>query len=373
MVVSNTDPNLTNVDVNNDGEPSIAINPRFPLEIAITAGFSFWGANSVLWHTTNGGLTWTRRLTIPVPPGQPGAIGCPCDQTIDFGRFNQLAGTFLIGPPENLVTGTTTHRADPASWAWRAVGGITQLTNRNVPSAVGNADQPWLLVNRDPFIASQDDIYVGYDDFGNGDRIDGPDMRVAVSYGTTPPDFTMDNQTGNSVGAMNPGHRLAVDKHRGFVYSLFQRNVAPGAGNSKNIDYMLNRSINGGITWGLNGNPNGIVIANADSTQPTPKFGTVNALLGGVLHAAVDEQTGDVYYVYGHRDPATGNDRVAVRRIQLSSDNAVVVGPEYFVSGQVEAALPSVAVAADGAVGVLYDTFDGFSSAGFPIFPLTSP
>ena len=48
--------------------------------------------------------------------------------------------------------------------------------NRNVPSAVGNADQPWLLVNRDPFIAVQDDIYVGYDDFGNGDRVDGPDL-----------------------------------------------------------------------------------------------------------------------------------------------------------------------------------------------------
>jgi hypothetical protein len=233
---------------------------------------------------------------------------------------------------------------------------------------VGNADQPWLLVNRDPFIAVQDDIYVGYDDFGNGDHVDGPDMRVAVSYGTTPPNFTVDNQTGNAVGAINPGHRLAVDKRRGVVYSLFQRNVAPGVANSKNIDYMLNRSINGGITWGVNGTAAGIIVANADSTQPTPKFGTVNALLGGVLHAAVDGRTGDLYYVYGNRDPVTGNDRLALRRIQQGWGDGVIVGPEYFVTDQVEAALPSVAVAADGTVGVLYDTFDGFSSAGFPIF-----
>ena len=72
----------------------------------------------------------------------------------------------------------------------------------------------------------------------------------------------------------------------GFVYSLFQRNIAAGAGGPKNIDYMLNRSTDGGATWTLNGMAGGIIVANADSTQPTPKFGTVNALLGGVDHAA---------------------------------------------------------------------------------------
>ncbi len=32
------------------------------------------------------------------------------------------------------------------------------------------------------------------------------------------------------------------------------------------------------------------------------KFGTVNALFGGVEHATVDPSTGDVYYDYGNRD-----------------------------------------------------------------------
>ena len=40
-------------------------------------------------------------------------------------------------------------------------------------------------------------------------------------------------------------------------------------------------------------------------TQPTPKFGTVNALLGGVHHAGVDPNTGDLYYAYGNRDAVT--------------------------------------------------------------------
>ena len=96
-------------------------------------------------------------------------------------------------------------------------------------------------------------------------------------------------------------------------------------------------------------------------TQPTPKFGTVNALLGGVDHAAVDPNNGDVYYVYGNRDVGTGNDRLAIRRIQDNGGGGVTVGPENFVTGQVEAAIPSVAVVSNGTVGVFYYTFDGFS------------
>jgi hypothetical protein len=112
----------------------------------------------------------------------------------------------------------------------------------------------------------------------------------------------------------------------------------------------------------------GIIVANADSTQPIPKFGTVNALLGGVDHAAVDPNTGDVYYVYGNRDAATGNDRLAIRRIQDNGGGGVTVGPENFVTGQVEAAIPSVAVLSNGTVGVFYYTFEGFSVDNFPIF-----
>src|SRR6185503_12088775 len=86
VVVSNTDPNLTNSDTFNDGEPSIAVNPSDPNQIAITAFSGSWGSTSPIWHSTDGGSTWTKRFTIPVPPGVPSAINCPCDQDIDYGR-----------------------------------------------------------------------------------------------------------------------------------------------------------------------------------------------------------------------------------------------------------------------------------------------
>ncbi len=365
-VVNNTDPNLTNTDTFNDGETSITANPANPNEVVVTAFSGGWGANAPLWQTTDGGNIWTKQFTIPAPPGIA-AGGCPCDQAIDYGSANQMSGTFLIS---DIFSGTTTDPASAAAWNWLVVGGVTQPTNFNNSPPPGGVDQPWLLVNVDPTIPAQDNVYTAYDDFTNGSNCAGDACieRVSASYGVNPPNFTADNQSGTATGSINPGHRLAVDPRNGFVYSLFQRNIAGGAGGSKNIDYMLNRSTDGGTTWTLNGMAGGIIVANADSTQPTPKFGTVNALLGGVDHAAVDPNNGDVYYVYGNRDAGTGNNRLALRRIQDNGGGGVTVGPENFVTGQIEAAIPSVAVASNGIVGVFYYSFDGFSPDGFPTF-----
>ena len=362
-VVSNTDPNLTNTDTFNDGETSIAVNPESPGEIVMTAFSGSWGANAPVWHSTDGGNIWTKQFTVPAPPGIA-AGGCPCDQAVDYGRNDQMSGTFLISGNGgfDVFSGTSTNPASSAAWNWLVLAGVTQMTNNLVPSSFGNTDQPWLLVNRDPTTATQDNVNAAYDDFSGG-----PDMRVAVSYGVNPPNFTVDNQSGTSTGGINPGHRLAVDPRNGFVYSLFQRCVGNCGGDPKNIDFMLNRSTDGGATWTLNGMAGGIIVANADSTQPTPKFGTVNALLGGVDHATVDPNNGDVYYVYGNRDSGTGNDRLAIRRIQDNGGGGVTVGPENFVTGQVEAAIPSVAVLSNGTVGVFFYTFDGLSG-GIPSF-----
>src|SRR5208283_2720828 len=164
---------------------------------------------------------------------------------------------------------------------------------------------------------------------------------------------------------------LAVDHSNGTVYSLFQQCVGGCGGDPKTINYLLNRSMDGGLTWLLNGSPTGDVVATGQSTQPQPKFGTVNALLGGVDHAAVDPRTEDVYVVYGDRDPSTQNNRLSIVRLTDDGMGGLKIGPSFFVTGQVQAALPSVAVANDskGSVGVLYDTFDGFDSgSGFPVF-----
>ncbi|HYV07032.1 MAG TPA: hypothetical protein VFB82_20720, partial [Blastocatellia bacterium] len=63
-VVSNTDATLTNTDTFGDSEPTIAINPANPAEIVISAFSGSWGspqANAPIWHSTDGGNTWTKQ------------------------------------------------------------------------------------------------------------------------------------------------------------------------------------------------------------------------------------------------------------------------------------------------------------------------
>jgi hypothetical protein len=390
VVVNNTNPNLKNTDTFNDGEPSIAINPTNTSQISIlafsyngNAGGGSWGnPNSApIWYSTDNGNTWTKQSTIPPPPGDASSTGCPCDQAPDYDRSGNLSGTFLTA---NVFSGTTTNPANAGSWNWFLSSGNAVRTNSVGPN---NVDQPWLLVNRDTTTAAQDDVYVAYDDFNTNPV----NTRVAVSLGANPPNFTRDNQSGSSggTGIINPGHRLATDPRNGWVYSLFQRANGNGAGTvdsatgSYNIRYFLNRSTDGGQTWGLNGMGGGVQVANADSKQGinpgatfsmgnctsnnTYKFGTVNALLGGVDHAAVDPVNGDVYFVYGNRDSMTGNNRLSIIRLTDNGAGGLTIGASNFVTGQVEAALPSVAVTTNGVVGVLYTQYDGMSG-GFPMF-----
>ena len=156
------------------------------------------------------------------------------------------------------------------------------------------------------------------------------------------------------------------------LYSLFQRWRNAGGGNSQNINYMLNRSTDGGRTWELNGSPEGIVVANADSTHPLPKFCTINATLGGADQAVVDPQTDDVFYVYGKRDPETGNNRLAVRRLSDDKHGGLAIGTEVFVTGQGQAAIPAVAITSNDTLGVFYYVCDGSRSPDFRFSRLIS-
>jgi len=189
--------------------------------------------------------------------------------------------------------------------------------------------------------------------------------------------FTIDSLAGFSQGEVNPGQRLAVDHSNGAVYTLFQQcpttvsNCNNIGADPKTIHWILNRSLDGGKTWSLNGSATGVQVAKGQSTQPTPKFGTVNALLGGVNHVTVDPNNSDVYVVFGNRDAKTLNNRLSIVRLTSDGHGGLKVGTPHFVTGQVQAALPSVAVAknSNGTIGVLYIVFNGIDSkTHFPMY-----
>ncbi|HEX3540315.1 MAG TPA: DUF11 domain-containing protein [Acidimicrobiales bacterium] len=370
--VNNTVANFATTDTTGGSEPSVALDPSNPEQAVMTSFSGGWGANAPLWQTINGGQTWTQQFSIPAPPGRP--AGCPCDQTVDFGRNGTLYGTFLINAASpsnnklNVVSGSTTNPAQPASWSWN--GNPVQLTNNAAP---GNVDQPWLLVNRDTTTAANDDVYGAYDDFNANNG------RVAVSLNATPPNFTRDQSSGSEspFDGANPGLRLAKDPANGRMYALWQTATAgpSGAGTSPhNVTIHLNRTADSGQNWTLNGNSGGITVAVGNQDEYNYSFGQANTLQGGVDHAAVDPSTGDVYIVFGRDDDGAGAQRNRIYIDRLTYDNMgnlnVAAGYPKAVSTSTDAALPSVAVTTDGVVGVLYDSFDGTSPApgNFPIF-----
>lgn len=360
-IVSNTDPNLTNTDTQSDSEPYLAINGGNANEIVIDGFNSSWNSgNGALLRSTDGGSNWTKVFTVPRPTGTP-ATGCPCDQVYDFDRSQRLLGTILdeVSNSGDVYTGSTSNAGSAASWLWRASAGVAQKTDN--PGG-NDVDQPWLRVTRSPTNSSQDFAYVAYDDFSASQ------LKVGVSNAANPPNFTTTSTIGAVTNFVNPGTRLAPNHANGTMYAVYQFATAMNADGSVHVLYGLNRSTDGGVTWSLNGSSTGIAFVQADSNQPSPKFGTVNALLGGVDSVNVDPTTGDVYIVYGIKDANTGNNRLAIVRLVSNGTGGLKVSSNNFMTGQVTAALPSVAVADNGTIGVLYDTFDGFNGSGFPVF-----
>ncbi|MEP7105557.1 MAG: Ig-like domain-containing protein [Chloroflexota bacterium] len=354
------DPSLSSSSAGG-GEPSMAVNPANPNQIVIARFATAWNANADILFSNDGGITWTDQATIPTPAGVAGTSGCPCDQTFDWGSDGRLYGTFLTCTPNgsggcsatSVVTGSTANPTQASSWTWNG----TQLTS----GTRTNVDQPWLVVNRDPTTASQVDVYVGYDDFAGT-----PHARVAVSRGANPVNFTVDNQAGTeSPLATNPGLRLAADPRNGTTYALYEQST--GTSQPKSVTYRLNRSTDSGATWTLNGNADGLVVDTVNSDQaPGFKFGNVNALLGGVDHAAVDPNNGDVYVVYGQ--DVSGGNRIMIRRLTANGSGGLNVGGAANVSAQSDTALPSIAILSDGTIGVLYHSFDGNNGSGVPTF-----
>ena len=73
-------------------EPALTANPLDPDQIVLTSfSGSNWhsGGNSSIFYSGDGGVTWSYSLAIPPPPGAP-LTGCPCDQTMDWGRDGVL-------------------------------------------------------------------------------------------------------------------------------------------------------------------------------------------------------------------------------------------------------------------------------------------
>ena len=430
VVVSNTDRALAATDRVCDGEPVIAVDPTNPMRIVLQTGcdgYESWqpggckpdpqycpagtgNARGSIFLSIDGGRTWTKAYAIPLPNGV-NAGACVCDRVMDWGSDGRLRSVFLVFDHRIYMATTTdpASPADPAAWHYAVDGGgraIPIASHSSLPVVIGPVgiegyiDQPWTIVNPDPVDHNRQKVYVTYAD--DGSRGDDPrySVWVTASSGEDPLNFDPPHElwgsptccAGDAVQTAQvstqaqsvPTVKLAGDRRRGWVYALWgiPKAVAFFGPNrdgqqfdvvmktSALVEQRLVRSIDGGRTWQLNGNPMGIVVDTAFSAEMSDKFATFNGLYGGTHSAGVDPATGDVYFAYGDLDPVTKVNRLAVRRVTTDSAGTAHIGVATFLSSDRDAGLPAVAVADNGTVGMLYDAYDGLGAGGFPTVSL---
>ena len=95
----------------------------------------------------------------------------PVIKPIDYG--SDQSDVWHLSYQRSSLAARRTDPASAAAWNWLVVGGVTQPTNFNNSPPPGGVDQPWLLVNVDPTIPTQDNVYTAYDDFTNGSNCAG--------------------------------------------------------------------------------------------------------------------------------------------------------------------------------------------------------
>jgi hypothetical protein len=335
-------------------EPYIAVNPTNPSQIVVT-GFAFSSSSTTrgasLWYTTTGGTTagsWS--MTFPLQaPGNGSAFQIPRDQNIAYDSTGTLHVAMLVGPNggTNIYHGTIANPATPNSTVW--TNGNARINNAG---SAGNADQPWISVRGNS-------VSVAYDNFNSPNQ-----TRVTASSngGST---FTVDNPTSNNINvANNFGNRIAMDA-KGNVYNIWAYVPNNAANGVQNVSYQFNRSRDGGNTWDFTGNSvqGGMTIASGKSTQGNNEsFGGVNVLRGSITAIASDQAGAHVYTVYGLQDPSAGNqNRLFLAEFHPDPSNPASMlmrpNPVAFSPANEQAALPGVAVTADGTIFVLYETF----------------
>jgi len=348
-------------------EPFIAVNPVNPSEIVISS-FAFGSPASgdpgaSLWYSTNAGASWGIRFPINTDPAS--GVVVPHDQTFAYDSSGVLHGVFLgidSSGIQNIYQGSTSAPGNDgmngrlaSTWQWTAQGAVN---NQAINSTT--ADQPWIAISGNRILA-------GYDNFNSS--FTAVEERVAQSTdgGAT---FTAINDVAISAGGqvssgvVNPGLRLTTDS-AGHAYAIFGIPSADLGNSVHTIDYRLNRYTFGNTGWDYTNstiNPGGLAIDSGNSTQggssPALSFGGKNVLFGNITSVAATADGSRVYAVYGKQD-GTGTDRLYLATFATVAGNLVEqpnAGMTPFSIAGERSALPSVAVAANGTIAVLYQT-----------------
>jgi hypothetical protein len=345
-------PRTLSRETNQDSEPTIAVNPENPLEIAATAFTPdpMGGPLAPLYVSTDGGNTW--RLNSIVPSTAGSGLGT-MDISVAFASSGgRLYGGILRDPTSNFETLRT------SSFAASSAMDVVQSRADN--------DQPFTHAIS---VQGQDRVYIGNNDFQNSPRT--ATVDVALDGAGTPFKFNKARlETRPTAGQDGPQVR-PVAHPDGTVYAAFygwrsQSGSFPGNTLVVTTDVVVVRDDAGAAgtspfqalkdpTDGLAGRvvARGVTIPFNQNGSPA----NGQQRIGGALSVAVDPRAGQSGVVYLAWADRQGQSAFTLH-VRRSTDRGATWSSADLltVPGAINSAL---AINRDGVVGLLYQQLTG--------------
>jgi hypothetical protein len=324
-----------------DSEPSIAVNPANTQEIVGTAFTPdpFGGPFAPIYVSTDGGTTWTLNFTVP-------SVTVTSDITVAFGgaKPNLYAGILRLPSPEknirmNVLRTTNFLSSKP----------MTVLDDRL------GVDQPFV---RSAVVNGKDRLFVGGNDFASVGGQTATIDRYLNAGIAKPKRDSIRIESRVTAGQNGPAIRPALHAN-GTAYGVFYGwRTFNQATNRVTADVVVVRDDPGGgntprfsaLKDAIDGKPGQRVAAGVTFTWDA-QLGQQR--VGGDLSLAVDPRNSAVLYVAW---AAVGPNGYTVT-VQRSNDSGQTWTPP--IHTLVKALNPSIAVNADGTLGLLVQQVQG--------------
>jgi hypothetical protein len=326
-----------------DTEPSIAVNPRNPQEIAIVTFSESWSPSegAPVWKSVDGGATWTKVRVLMRPPSLRNGPG---DQAVAYDSNGRL---FVAEMDIPGATGTAAF-----VYIYRETG------SGLVPGTAFGDDQPQISVDRSTTGPCKNRIYSPWLNIRNQITQNLP-AESMVTYSNDDGLTVTTSKANNTPGEKNRTTRLAIAPN-GKAYIMFKSHSTSGTDRFQSTSFKVVRSDDCGTTWGALGvagvsvHGPGNVMSWFTSSFGNPSKGKVSRARSSDGWIAVDPSDGDVYVAYVNKDES-GFGQIFVAR---STDEGETWVSHRVTDGQHNSAFPEIAVAANGSIGLLFIDYD---------------
>jgi hypothetical protein len=352
VLVVNMIPKSLSGETHQDSEPTIAVNPKNPLQIAASAFTPdpSHGPRAPIYISTDGGNSWTLNSIVPSTVADGSATA---DITVAFGSSSNILYAGIIRFP---FSGDKTRLNILRTNDFQSSTTMKVLVDRTG----AGVDQPYVQATTR---AGKDRVYVGDNDFNAGGGRTAT-IDQSLNGGASSPAFKRIRiESRTTPGQDGPPVRPAIHPD-GTVYAIFHSwKSFDGATGEGTADIVVVRDDSGGSGThpfsdlvDATDNKVGMRVVRGAKFNFNGEKGQQR--LGGDVSMAVDPTNSDIIYVAYNDDQPNG---VYALHLLRSTDRGRTWSPEL---RRLDDALnPALAINSAGKVGFLYQQLTGPGTA----------